>query len=387
MKARHRSPRRPARRRARGAPGAGVLRLLHRQADTKLFNQASQVVLVRHDDKTFLTMANDFRGDLKEFAIVVPVPTVLGEGEIRVSDRALIEHLDAYSAAPARRVFRRQSVLAEGLPPRCGAPGHDRHARPTRRQTGRRGLGVTIEARYTVGEYNILILSAPRERASDLAARQRLPPARRRVVRSWAAYSQSGDEVLRGARESGRAGAARLHVPRPLQMAFESPKFMLPIRLAPSTPMAIKDSVRLRADAQGPRGDHELPHGAAADGWSCRLVEGGVFRSSTARCSAIRSSARTCARCFLESRGTWLVRSLRRRPASRCKEAAPSSASSGCRRAAPTTPVAPAARRRADVFVDAPARAVRCRALPRRPRSSRDRDRGNFQGRYVLRHP
>ena len=47
------------------------------KADAKLFNQASQVVLVRHDDKTVLTMANDFKGDLEEFAIVVPVPTVL----------------------------------------------------------------------------------------------------------------------------------------------------------------------------------------------------------------------------------------------------------------------------------------------------------------------
>src|SRR5438128_9694657 len=68
------------------------------KADSKLFNQASQVVLVRHEDKTVLTMANDFRGDPKEFAIVVPVPTVLEKGQIRVSDRALIEHLDAYSA-------------------------------------------------------------------------------------------------------------------------------------------------------------------------------------------------------------------------------------------------------------------------------------------------
>ena len=68
------------------------------KADTKLFNQASQVVLVRHDDKTVITMANDFKGDPKEFAIVVPVPTVLEKGQVRVSDRALIEHLDAYSA-------------------------------------------------------------------------------------------------------------------------------------------------------------------------------------------------------------------------------------------------------------------------------------------------
>ena len=43
--------------------------------DAKLFNHASQVALVRDGDRTVLTMANDFRGEPKEFAIVVPVPT------------------------------------------------------------------------------------------------------------------------------------------------------------------------------------------------------------------------------------------------------------------------------------------------------------------------
>src|ERR1700704_907890 len=66
--------------------------------DAKLFNHASQVVLVRDGDRTVLTMANDFRGEPKEFAIVVPVPTVLEKGQIHIGDRALIEHLDAYSA-------------------------------------------------------------------------------------------------------------------------------------------------------------------------------------------------------------------------------------------------------------------------------------------------
>jgi hypothetical protein len=47
------------------------------KADTKLFNSASQVALVHEDDKTVLTMANDFRGDPKEFAIVIPVPTFI----------------------------------------------------------------------------------------------------------------------------------------------------------------------------------------------------------------------------------------------------------------------------------------------------------------------
>src|SRR6266498_4469899 len=66
--------------------------------NTKLFNKASQVVLAREGDKTVLTMANDFRGDPKEFAVVIPVPTFISKEQIRIGDTALIEHLDAYSA-------------------------------------------------------------------------------------------------------------------------------------------------------------------------------------------------------------------------------------------------------------------------------------------------
>src|SRR6267378_1585109 len=68
------------------------------KADAKLFNKASQVVLVRSEDKTVLTMANDYEGNPKEFAIVVPVPTVLEKDQIHIGDKALIDHLDAYSA-------------------------------------------------------------------------------------------------------------------------------------------------------------------------------------------------------------------------------------------------------------------------------------------------
>src|SRR3954463_8190053 len=68
------------------------------KADTKLFNRASQVVLVRDGDRTVMTMASDFEGDLKEFAIVIPVPTFLTREQIHVGDKALVDHLDAYSA-------------------------------------------------------------------------------------------------------------------------------------------------------------------------------------------------------------------------------------------------------------------------------------------------
>src|SRR5438132_5952735 len=68
------------------------------KGDAKVFNRASQVVLVRDADRTVMTMANDFRGDPKEFAVVIPVPTLITRGQIHIADKALIDHLDAYSA-------------------------------------------------------------------------------------------------------------------------------------------------------------------------------------------------------------------------------------------------------------------------------------------------
>ena len=42
-------------------------------------------------------MFND-QGELKEFAIVIPVPSVLEKGQIHVANKALIDHLDAYTS-------------------------------------------------------------------------------------------------------------------------------------------------------------------------------------------------------------------------------------------------------------------------------------------------
>ena len=68
------------------------------KADSKLFNKASQVVIARDGNRTVLTMASDFSGDSGEFAMVVPVPTMLQREQIHVTKHAVIEHLDAYSS-------------------------------------------------------------------------------------------------------------------------------------------------------------------------------------------------------------------------------------------------------------------------------------------------
>src|SRR5204862_5643857 len=59
------------------------------KADASLFNDSSEVAMVRDGDRTVLTMSNDYKGDLQEFALVVPVPAVLQKGQIHVGDRKL----------------------------------------------------------------------------------------------------------------------------------------------------------------------------------------------------------------------------------------------------------------------------------------------------------
>ena len=54
------------------------------KADTDLFNQSSKVALVRDGDRTVITMANDYIGDPTEFAMVIPVPTVIKKEQVHI---------------------------------------------------------------------------------------------------------------------------------------------------------------------------------------------------------------------------------------------------------------------------------------------------------------
>src|ERR1700710_3102770 len=68
------------------------------KADTKLFNKTSQVIICRDGENSTITMSSDFEGNVKDFALVVPVPVVLEQKDIRVVDRLLFDKLDAYSS-------------------------------------------------------------------------------------------------------------------------------------------------------------------------------------------------------------------------------------------------------------------------------------------------
>jgi hypothetical protein len=64
-------------------------------SDKKMFNDATNVVLMRSGTRTVLSMQNDYRGPLEDFAMVVPVPVVLKESDVRVLPKAVFDRIDS----------------------------------------------------------------------------------------------------------------------------------------------------------------------------------------------------------------------------------------------------------------------------------------------------
>ena len=200
------------------------------KADTKLFNKASKVVLVRENDKTVMTMANDFEGDAKDFAVVIPVPTFIEKGQIHVADNALIEHLDAYSAPRLVEYFDEDPCAPkyDKLTTFAAAPGGMRGGADAEHA---KALGVKIEAQYTVGEYDIIILSAQQSGGLETWLKEngyKIPEGAGGILESYIKQKMRFFVAKVNLEEKAKAG---FHYLRPLQVAYESPKFMLPIRL------------------------------------------------------------------------------------------------------------------------------------------------------------
>src|SRR3954454_22287686 len=61
----------------------------------KMFNYATQVVLMRDGTRTVLSMQNDYKGPLEDFAMVIPVPVVLHDKDVKTLPRTVFDHTDA----------------------------------------------------------------------------------------------------------------------------------------------------------------------------------------------------------------------------------------------------------------------------------------------------
>ena len=199
------------------------------KADTDLFNDASKVVIARDGDRTVVTMASNFRGDVSEFAMVIPVVDIPEREQLNIANPALIDHIDAYTAPrlveyfdenPCEMQYRREMAMSAPSPVMESMKDGAAEAED---------LGVTIEATYEVGEYDILILSAEESDGLITWLNQsgyRIPDGAEEIVSS---YLNRGMKFFVAKVNLDRHdGSSMLH---PIQVAYEDEDFMLPIRL------------------------------------------------------------------------------------------------------------------------------------------------------------
>jgi hypothetical protein len=199
------------------------------KADAKMFNKSSKVVLTRNGQETAITMASDYEGEPSEFALVVPVPTFIKREQISVVDSRIVDHLDAYTAPRLVEYFdpdpceaRIMALAMSNIPvPTAAMP------RPPAPQY----RGVKVEAQYDVAEYDVSILSAEE---SDGLVRwltdngYRIPPGAEPVIGSYIKQKMHFFVAKVNLKRLQQSGTAYL---RPLQVRYETAKFMLPLRL------------------------------------------------------------------------------------------------------------------------------------------------------------
>ncbi|XUM23802.1 DUF2330 domain-containing protein [Bradyrhizobium oligotrophicum S58] len=199
------------------------------QADAKLFNQSSKVVLARDGEQTAITMASDFEGDVKEFAVVVPVPTFIARKQIGVVEPKTIDHLDKYTA-PRLVEYHDADPCAPVVVAARAMPAAPMMAGAVY-EMARRDYGVTVEASYDVAEYDVLILSA---QESDGLTRwltdndYRIPQGAEAVLGSYIRRGMRFFVAKVNVERMKGLGNGQL---RPLQVRYQSAKFMVPLRL------------------------------------------------------------------------------------------------------------------------------------------------------------
>jgi hypothetical protein len=217
---------------AQVGPAAAFCGFYVAKADSKLFNKSSKVVLARNGTTTAITMASDYEGEPKEFAVVIPVPTFIERQQIGVVEPKTVDHIDAYTA-PRLVEYHDPDPCAPMMARRSSGPLLSLAATPAPPKAAAQAAayGVTVEASYDVAEYDVLILSAKESNGLESWLTDngyKIPQGAAAVLASYIKQNMRFF-VAKVNVERMQSGGSRYL--RPLQVRYESAKFMLPLRL------------------------------------------------------------------------------------------------------------------------------------------------------------
>ena len=224
------------------------------KADASLFNNKSEVIMVRNGTRNVITMSSDFRGDLSEFAMVVPVPTVLGEKDIRVIERRIFDVLNDYSAPRLVNYYDSNPCgydmrIYEDAPAISGISMAESMTEKDLQTIAK--SSVRIEAQYDIDEYKIIILSAKESDGLQLwleANGYKVPETARQVLEP---YVRSNMKFFLVKVNLDKMKNRQSDYLRPIQIKFDHAKFMLPLRLGMANSNGSQDMIVYALTTEG----------------------------------------------------------------------------------------------------------------------------------------
>ena len=203
-------------------------------ADTKLFNHATQVALLRDGPRTVLSMQNDYQGPPASFALVVPVPVILRKDNVKTLPRDVFARLDQLTAPRLVEYWEQDPCPEAGADIARASRAvesrkYDMAAAPAAMATTGH---VRVEAEFAVGEYEIVILSADDSLGLETWLRENkynIPSGAAPVLAPYVAsgmkFFVARVNIDRVTMTDGRA------VLSPLRFHYDDDRFALPVRL------------------------------------------------------------------------------------------------------------------------------------------------------------
>jgi hypothetical protein len=206
-------------------------------ADGRLTNNATQVVLMREGQRTVLSMQNGYQGPPQDFAMVVPVPVVLQKENVKTLPRDVFDRIDQLTA-PRLVEYWEQDPCPQPAPPMAAgglAPPAPRAMMASAEMAVKRE--VKIEAQFTVGEYDVVVLSATDSTALDSWLRDhhyKIPAGAEPYLRP---YVELGMKFFVAKVDVNKVKFERVGngpeqaILSPLRFHYDADSFSLPIRL------------------------------------------------------------------------------------------------------------------------------------------------------------
>jgi len=216
------------------------------KADIKLFNKSSQVIIAKNGDRQTVTMSSDFEGEVKDFAMVVPVPVILQEKDIKTVNKSVFDKLDDYSAPRLVEYYDEDPCYVERVYDNYPMSQADYSMAVTSMSGAYESAErhqVTIEAQYEIGNYDILILSAKESGGLEAWLNEngyKMPVGAKEVLDPYIKTNMKFFVCKVNLENYQNSGAVNLD---PLQISYESPKFMLPIRLGMANSTGVQDLI------------------------------------------------------------------------------------------------------------------------------------------------